>query len=460
MRYYLTPTSEELAIARSSEEYKNYRVSPFYDYLNKGFIKPWGYEYMAYQSKDVGVWILNVNQGLQTSVHCHFHKDTVLCVLSGTFRIELYNDFKILNEGDVCYIPACMFHGIFAYSPNAVLLEVEVYHRYTECGIDGAEGVRLEHSDKNDLLRLRDVYTRDKNTYMGSAIEYTTGDASGNDIVYPFYNLHTSDIVYGSTIVSKDAFVKTVAGAGAGAAAGTLTILLEGQIRTSGCAILSPGSIVDTDNSNATASTENTSVLRIMNLYQDDNRKLIYTKTHLCDIIRSLRGPLGVEAGSNKRPVIGLTSGCFDIFHSGHISTLKQSKNMCDVFFICLSSDKQIREIKGPSRPVNHIEDRARMLLTMPFIDYVILYDETDNTYEKELDNIMLMIQPDVWFKGSDYTERGIRGKHPSLKRIVLFNNLENKSTTNIINKINASSSSSASSAASASSSVGAQVFL
>jgi rfaE bifunctional protein nucleotidyltransferase chain/domain len=453
MRYYLTPTSEELAIARSSEEYKNYRVSHFYDYLNKGFIKPWGYEYMAYQSKDVGVWILNVNQGLQTSVHCHFHKDTVLCVLSGTFRIELYNDFKILNEGDICYIPACMFHGIFAYSPNAVLLEVEVYHRYTDCGIDGTDGVRLEHSDKNDLLRLRDVYTRDKNTYMGSAIEYTTGDASGNDFVYPFYNLHTSDIVYGSTIVSKDAFVKTVAG--------TLTILLEGQIRTSGCAILSPGSIVDTDNSNATASTENTSVLRIMNLYQDDNRKLIYTKTHLCDIIRSLRGPLGEITGSkcNKRPVIGLTSGCFDIFHSGHISTLKQSKNMCDVFFICLSSDKQIREIKGPSRPVNHIEDRARMLLTMPFIDYVILYDETDNVYEKELDNIMLMIQPDVWFKGSDYTERGIRGKHPSLKRIVLFNNLENKSTTNIISKINASSSS-ASVDASSSSAVGTQVFL
>ena len=438
MRYYLTPTGEELAIARSSEEYKNYHISPFYDYLNKGFIKPWGHEYMAYQSKDVGVWILHVNQGLQTSVHCHFHKDTVLCVLSGTFRIELYNDFKILNEGDVCYIPACMFHGILAYSPNAVLLEVEVYHRYTDCGIDGAEGARLEHSDKNDLLRLRDVYTRDKNTYMGSAVEYTVGDASGNDIVYPFFNLHTGDIVYGSTVVSRDIFANT----GAGASAGIVTILLEGQIRTTGCAVLSPGSVIDTDNTSASASA---SVLRIMNLYQDDNRKLIYTKTHLCDIIRSLR------SGSHvKRPVIGLTSGCFDIFHSGHISTLKQSKNMCDVFFVCLSSDKQIREIKGPSRPVNHIEDRARMLLTMPFIDYVILYDETDNAYEKELDNIMLMIQPDVWFKGSDYTERGVRAKHPSLKRIVLFDNLENKSTTNIITKITASSSAS----------VGAQVFL
>jgi len=175
-----------------------------------------------------------------------------------------------------------------------------------------------------------------------------------------------------------------------------------------------------------------TVVLQITNLYQDDNRKLIHTKTHLCDIMRTLYNRKCERGNAN----IGLTSGCFDIFHSGHISMLKQSKAMCDVFFVCLSSDKQIREIKGPNRPVNEIDDRARMLLTMPFIDYVILYDETDNTYEKELDNIMLLIQPDIWFKGSDYNERGIRAKHPSLKRIVLINNVENKSTTNIIRKI------------------------
>jgi D-beta-D-heptose 7-phosphate kinase/D-beta-D-heptose 1-phosphate adenosyltransferase len=113
---------------------------------------------------------------------------------------------------------------------------------------------------------------------------------------------------------------------------------------------------------------------------------------------------------------------------------------MCDVFFVCLSSDKQIREIKGSGRPVNNIEDRARMLLTMPFINYVVLYDETDNTYEKELDNIMLIIKPDIWFKGSDYTESEIRAKHPSLKRIVLFENIKNKSTTNIISKAQSSS--------------------
>ena len=424
MRVYVTPTREEIAIARSSEEYKNYRVSPFYNYLDKGYIKPWGYEYMAYQNKELGVWILNINQGQQTSVHCHFHKDTVLCVLTGTIRIELYDRFIILNEGDICYIPACMFHGIFAYSSNAVLLEVEVYHTYTD-----PDGAILEHSDKNDLLRLRDVYTRDKNTYIGSVIEYTAGDGSGNDITYPFHNLHTCNtIVYGNTIVGTTWATTCATG-----------VLLQGTLRTRDLALLSPGSIVDMNNIDADADTDadadKVTVLGISNLYQDDNRKLIHTKTQLSDIMKLLRSTQPTMTVAAKR-VIGLTSGCFDIFHSGHISTLKQSKSLCDIFFVCLSSDKQIREIKGTDRPVNRIEDRARMLLTMPFIDYVILYDETDNIYEKELDNIMLMVQPDIWFKGSDYTERGIRAKHPSLKRIVLFGNVENKSTTNIIRKI------------------------
>ena len=157
---------------------------------------------------------------------------------------------------------------------------------------------------------------------------------------------------------------------------------------------------------------------------------------------------------------IGLTCGCFDIFHSGHISMLKQSKNMCDVLFVCLSSDRQIREIKGQDRPVNNIEDRARMLLTMPFIDYVILYDEIDNNHEKELDNIMLIIKPDIWFKGSDYTERSIRTKHPSLKNIVLFKNIENKSTTNIISRINSMSSSSSDTSSTNTSISSTQVFM
>jgi bifunctional ADP-heptose synthase (sugar kinase/adenylyltransferase) len=109
---------------------------------------------------------------------------------------------------------------------------------------------------------------------------------------------------------------------------------------------------------------------------------------------------------------------------------------MCNTLFVCLSSDKQIKNLKGETRPVNNITDRIRMLSHMYFIDYIILYDEIDNRTEQELDNIMNIIKPDYWFKGNDYTEAQIRVKHPTLKHIQLFENVSNVSTTSIIDKI------------------------
>ena len=136
---------------------------------------------------------------------------------------------------------------------------------------------------------------------------------------------------------------------------------------------------------------------------------------------------------SNK---IGVTSGFFDIMHVGHINTLKLCKKNCDTFFVCLSSDKQIEELKGETRPINTINDRIRMLTTMPFIDYIILYDEINNQMQNELDTIINILNPHVWFKGSDYNEKEILKLHPSLKNIMLFENLKDKGTTNLVNKI------------------------
>ena len=77
------------------------------------------------------------------------------------------------------------------------------------------------------------------------------------------------------------------------------------------------------------------------------------------------------------------------------------------------------------------------MLSHMNFIDYIILYNEIDNNTEKELDNIMNLLTPEYWFKGSDYEEPIVRAKHPTLKNICLFDNVPNVSTTIILSKIN-----------------------
>ena len=77
------------------------------------------------------------------------------------------------------------------------------------------------------------------------------------------------------------------------------------------------------------------------------------------------------------------------------------------------------------------------MLIHFDFIDLLILYDEINDALESELDNLINIINPSVWFKGTDYTRDDIFKKHPSLKKIQLINFVEGKSTTNIIKKIN-----------------------
>jgi D-beta-D-heptose 7-phosphate kinase/D-beta-D-heptose 1-phosphate adenosyltransferase len=138
---------------------------------------------------------------------------------------------------------------------------------------------------------------------------------------------------------------------------------------------------------------------------------------------------------SNKK--IGLTCGCFDIIHHGHTTNLKTSRKYCDFLAVCLSSDKQIKRLKGEKRPINSISDRISMLVNFDFVDLVILYDETNDEFETELDNIMNIINPDIWFKGSDYTKDDILRKHPSLRKIKLIDIIPGKSTTNIIHRIN-----------------------
>lgn len=76
------------------------------------------------------------------------------------------------------------------------------------------------------------------------------------------------------------------------------------------------------------------------------------------------------------------------------------------------------------------------MLIHFDFIDLLILYDEINDALESELDNLINIITPSVWFKGTDYKKEDIFKKHPSLKNIQLIDFVEGKSTTNIIKKI------------------------
>ena len=135
-----------------------------------------------------------------------------------------------------------------------------------------------------------------------------------------------------------------------------------------------------------------------------------------------------IEISSMKNIVF--TNGCFDILHSGHIKCLQFCKNQGDILVVGLNNDDSIKKIKGPERPINNIEERSTMLSLFDFIDYIIIFSQ-DTPY-----NILKLLKPLKIVKGSDYNIENIIGSEFA-NDVLLFNYIENKSSTSIIDKIN-----------------------
>ena len=127
------------------------------------------------------------------------------------------------------------------------------------------------------------------------------------------------------------------------------------------------------------------------------------------------------------------TNGCFDILHAGHVRYLEKTKSFADYSIVLLNSDKSVKSIKGPSRPINNENDRAEILSALRYVDYVVLFDEDSPK------NLLDEIKPDVYTKGADYTmetlpEADIMRKNGT--RVEFIDFVEGKSTTKTIEKM------------------------
>jgi D-beta-D-heptose 7-phosphate kinase/D-beta-D-heptose 1-phosphate adenosyltransferase len=130
---------------------------------------------------------------------------------------------------------------------------------------------------------------------------------------------------------------------------------------------------------------------------------------------------------------IVFTNGCFDIIHRGHVELLKFARSLGDVLVVGLNDDESVRRLKGKNRPINTLEDRAFVLLSIRWVDFVVPFSE--DTPER----IIREISPDILVKGGDYRIEDIAGADFVLSkggRVEIFNYLEGYSTTSIIKKI------------------------
>lgn len=81
---------------------------------------------------------------------------------------------------------------------------------------------------------------------------------------------------------------------------------------------------------------------------------------------------------SNQHPIkkirrIVLAGGVFDILHFGHIHFLREAKKLGDILVVALESDKNVKRLKGDSRPFHNQIQRREILESLTFVDEVII---------------------------------------------------------------------------------------
>ena len=133
---------------------------------------------------------------------------------------------------------------------------------------------------------------------------------------------------------------------------------------------------------------------------------------------------------SNQKTV--WLNGTFDVLHAGHIELFHQARKLAGSsgrVIVGTDSDERIRELKGPTRPINNLIDRVDFLRAIKYIDGVVTFSSTD-----ELEARIKQFSPDILLIGDDYIGKSIVGAQYA-KEIVYFPRYGGLSSTMIVNR-------------------------
>ncbi len=100
---------------------------------------------------------------------------------------------------------------------------------------------------------------------------------------------------------------------------------------------------------------------------------------------------------------VGLTNGCFDILHAGHVNYINEARGHCDKLIVALNHDASVKILKGPSRPVNDQNARAVVLSGLGAVDMVAFFGAERAGDDNTPCALIEQVKPDIYFKGGDY---------------------------------------------------------
>ena len=123
-----------------------------------------------------------------------------------------------------------------------------------------------------------------------------------------------------------------------------------------------------------------------------------------------------------------VVNGTFDIIHPGHLALLNYAKSLGDFLIVAIDTDERVRQLKGPSRPINNQDERKLLLENLRAVDEVRIFNSPEELIEIVKDCIMV--------KGSDYKGKSIIGETYCLQ-VVYYDRTEHSSTQKIQDIIN-----------------------
>jgi D-glycero-beta-D-manno-heptose 1-phosphate adenylyltransferase len=131
-----------------------------------------------------------------------------------------------------------------------------------------------------------------------------------------------------------------------------------------------------------------------------------------------------------KTKNIVFTNGCFDLLHVGHVRYLQEAKKHGDILIVGINTDRSVKLLKGPKRPIQNENDRAEILAALGCVDFTTLFDEETPK------SLIEKISPQVLVKGGDWNPEQIVGSEHVIKnggKVLSLQFVDGKSTTSII---------------------------
>ena len=138
------------------------------------------------------------------------------------------------------------------------------------------------------------------------------------------------------------------------------------------------------------------------------------------------------RATAQHRRVV-FTNGCFDLLHAGHVTLLERARRLGEVLIVAINSDRSVRGLKGPGRPVVRQRDRARLLAALECVDYVTIFDQPTPL------TLLQRLRPHVLVKGADWGRAAIVGRdlvHARGGRVVRIPLVKGRSTSRLLERI------------------------